>query len=47
MKSLQEDVEFKLNTILNNIESPDSAISDDDKLDVASNSNGNNSNKVR
>lgn len=33
-QSLKTDVEFKLNTILNTIESPDSAIiiSDDDKM---------------
>lgn len=35
-QSLKTDVEFKLNTILNTIESPDSAISDDDKMTTTS-----------
>lgn len=34
MKTLKADVEFKLNTLLSNIESPDSAISDDEKIDT-------------
>lgn len=38
MQSLKTDVELRLNTILSTVESPDSAISDDEKLAPSSKS---------